>query len=365
MRLGLLLTVLMVGGVIVSCSDDATTAETTPTPPPATTADATTSTAPTTAAAVPPTSTASTVPPTSVAAPEPPATTTVSGGSQIRPARIAFNLPDGFTYPEGVALDPTTGRVYVTSVQTGAIAVAEPGSDSATVWLPAGSDGRKMPTLGIEFGADRVWIVSMNALYEYRTDGTFIARHDPDGTRDAGLNDVAITDDGAYVTDSSSSLLWYLPLDARSDLQLEPIDIDDTSVKFDAFNGIEALPDGTLLVNQFIGNLLFHVDPRVPSAVVIDLDQALAYGGDGMSLDGNTLWVVNAGLDAIDRVELCPGFDCGTVTKGERDPMLSFPTDVQVMGDVVLVVNSQMRHGLIAYLGDPTLPFTVAAIPLD
>jgi len=243
--------------------------------------------------------------------------------------------------------------------------VAEPGSDTATIWLPAGSDGREMPTLGIEFGADRVWIVSMGALYEYRTDGTLIARHDPDGTRGGGLNDVAITDDGAYVTDTSSSLLWYLPLDAPVDLPLEPIDIDDASVKFDAFNGIEALPDGTLVVGQSTGNLLFHVDPAVPSAIVIDLGEGMAVGSDGMDLDAGTLWVTDPYSDAIHRIALCPSYDCGTVTLGERDPMLSFPTDVQVMGDVVLVVNSQMRHGLLAHLGDPTLPFTVAAIPLD
>ena len=85
-------------------------------------------------------------------------------------------------------------------------------------------------------------------------------------------------------------------------------------------------------------------------------DEDGAHAGDGL----DALF-----RDAIHRIALCPSYDCGTVTLGARDPMLSFPTDVQVMGDVVLVVNSQMRHGLIAHLGDPTLPFTVAAIPLD
>lgn len=294
------------------------------------------------------------------------------------PASLAFNLPDGFMYPEGAAFDPTTGRVYVTSVQSGAVAVAEVGSDTATVWLEAGSDGRAMPTLGIEFGDDRVWIASMGALYEYRTDGTLIARHVPTGSRGGGLNDVAVTDDGVYVSDSESSLVWNLPLDASADTQLQPIDIGAVNAKAgeDAFNGIEALPDGTLVVGQYMGALLFHVDPRVPSAVVIDLGDGyvnrevassgsstreIRYAGtDGMSLDGNVLWTTNTYGNAVDRIMLCPTYDCGTLVAGESDPLLSFPTDVQIAGDIVLVVNAQLQ-GLIG-LGEPTVPFTVAAI---
>jgi len=62
-------------------------------------------------------------------------TTTTPNGPPMLPASHAFNLPDGFMYPEGAAFDPATGRVYVTSIQSGAVAVAEPGSDTASVWL--------------------------------------------------------------------------------------------------------------------------------------------------------------------------------------------------------------------------------------
>jgi len=255
--------------------------------------------------------------------------------------------------------------VYVTSVQSGAVAVAEPGSDTASVWLEAGSDGRAMPTLGIEFGDGRVWIASMGALYVYRPDGSLIARHDPTGSRGGGLNDVTVTDDGVYVSDSEVALVWYLPLDAPADAPLEPIDIGAVNAKAgqDAFNGIEALPDGTLVAGQYMGTLLFHIDPSVPSAVVIDLGDIRYPGTDGMSLDGNVLWTTNTYGNAVDRITLCPTYDCGTVVAGASDPLLSFPTDVQIAGDVVLVVNAQMLDGLIGP-GEPMVPFTVAAIPI-
>jgi len=324
-----------------------------------------------------PSASAATVPPTEAVTSTTLSPTTTT--TPVLPTSLAFNLPDGFMYPEGAAFDPTTGRVYVTSIQSGAVAVAEPGSDTATVWLEAGSDGRDMSALGIEFGGDRVWIVS-NGLYEYRTDGTLIARHDPTGPTGGGLNDVTVTDDGVYVSDSSASLVWYLPLDASVETSLQPIDIGAVNAEAaqDAFNGIEALPDGTLVAGQYTGTQLFHIDPRVPSAVVIDLgdgyvtqqvaptgsSRQVRYAGtDGMSLDGDVLWTTNTSGNAVDRVTLCPTYDCGTIVAGASDPLLSFPTDVQIAGDVVVVVNSQFP-GLIGAL-EPTLPFTIAAIPIN
>ena len=319
---------------------------------------------PPSAATVPPTEAVTSTTTGSTATTQASTTSTTPAGPPVLSASLEFNLPDGFMYPEGAAFDPTTGRVYVTSIQSGAVAVAEPGSDTATVWLEAGSDGREMSTLGIEFGDDRVWIVSNGALYEYRTDGTLIGRHDPTGPSGGGLNDVTVTDDGVFVSDSDVPLVWYLPLDASADTPLQPIDIGAVNAKAaqDSFNGIEALPDGTLVAGQYRGTLLFHIDPRVPSAVVIDLGDIRYPGTDGMSLDGNVLWTTNTYGNAVDRITLCPTYDCGTVVAGASDPLLSFPTDVQIAGDIVLVVNSQFP-GLVGPL-EPTLPFTVAAIPI-
>jgi hypothetical protein len=83
-----------------------------------------------------------------------------------------------------------------------------------------------------------------------------------------------------------------------------------------------------------------------------------------MRVRGNSLWVTRgAASDSVDRVTFCPTYNCGTVTAGSADPSLSTPTDVELRGDELLVVNSQFRNGL---LGDgiPTKPFTVSAISI-
>jgi hypothetical protein len=120
-----------------------------------------------------------------------------------------------------------------------------------------------------------------------------------------------------------------------------------------------------LIVGQFACCSLYHVDPQAPSAVALDLGGNGYAASDGMSLDGDDLWI-SRGLfsDSVDRIRLCPTYDCGTVIAGAVDPNLSFPTDAQVVDGAVLVVSSQFDNG--GGLGDgiPSLPFTVAAIPL-
>lgn len=349
---------LMLCGIVAGCSSDGSTG---------TFASAgATSAASTAAPAVsvtpaPPTTAA----PTSLPATSSPATTANTPAiGPVPPATIAFSLPAGFGYPEGIAVDPTTGRAYVTSSPTGAVAVADPDDSAASVWLPAGSDGRGL-TLGIEFDRDSVWIVSPPAIWEYGTDGALRGHHVAEGS--AFLNDLAVTDAGVFVTDSFTPKLWYLPLGSAADAPLQlGLDMAAVSSSFTegtGLNGIEGLPDGTLVAVHFSNGSLFHIDPVGASVEAIDLGGALLTVGDGMVLVGDDLWVTRgAAGDSIDRVTLCASYRCGTVVAGGQDPSLSFPTDVERRNDLLLVVNSQFDNGGGLGDGEPTLPFTVSAI---
>ncbi len=300
------------------------------------------------------------------AAPEP----SVPIDTPIASAAVAFTLPEGFEYPEGIAVDPASGRAYVTSTPTGAVAVAEPGADVASVWLPAGTDGRTL-TLGIEFDTDSLWLVSPPAIWEYGVDGGLRGHHV--AAESGFLNDLAITDQGIYVTDSSKPVLWFLPNGSSADAPLVPIDFfmtEDAMGEPFQLNGIEALDDGTLLAVHFSNGQLFHIDARsYPSGGItigsVDLGGYLLTVGDGMRARGNVLWVTRgAAGDTIDRVALCPSHDCGIVVAGLPDPALSFPTDVELRGDQLLVVNSQFDNGGGLGNGVPTKPFFVSAISI-
>lgn len=284
--------------------------------------------------------------------------------SSVPAARTAFTLPAGFEYPEGIAYDPETGRVYISSPNSGgAIAVAGPGATEASIWLPAGEEGR-VATLGIEFGHGSVWVVdSFSVLLEYGPDGTLRSSH----PTKKGLNDVTVGLDGVYASGPDAAI-YFLPFDAADGSEMQLIDLAAAAPELtgQGFNGIEALPDGTLIAGQFACCSLYHIDPRMPSARAVDLGGYTFVTSDGMSLLGDyDLWITNGfSRDSVDRVHLCPSYDCGTVTSGAVDPNLSFPTDVQVIEGAVLVVNSQFDNGGGLGNGTPTKPFSISVLPL-
>ena len=120
---------------------------------------------------------------------------------------------------------------------------------------------------------------------------------------------------------------------------------------------------------HFYNGKLFHIDAHSPNdgytIETVDLGGYLLTVGDGMRAKGNVLWVTRgAASDTIDRVALCPSHDCGTEVAGTPDPLLSFPTDVEIRGDQLLVVNSQFdnRGGLGNAI--PSKPFFVSAISI-
>jgi Cu-Zn family superoxide dismutase len=71
----------------------------------------------------------------------------LAAGAVASPARAgaavatAFELPGDRVYPEGIAVDPRTGVVYVGSYADGTIYRALPGRRTAEVLLPPGRTG--------------------------------------------------------------------------------------------------------------------------------------------------------------------------------------------------------------------------------
>jgi Cu-Zn family superoxide dismutase len=83
-------------------------------------------------------------------------------------------------------------------------------------------------------------------------------------------------------------------------------------------------------------------------------------GGDGILLDGQTLYVVRGGEGVIVPVELSEDFASGKVGEAFSDPSFARPTTIAKFGDRLLVVNSQFDRRESGQ--NPELPFTVSAI---
>ena len=94
-------------------------------------------------------------------------------------------------------------------------------------------------------------------------------------------------------------------------------------------NGIDATPNGkTLIIVQSDPGMLFTVDPQTGVADEIELTGgANALNGDGILLDGKTLYVVKNFLNRIAVIELETDLGAGTVAESHHEPRLRRPDD--------------------------------------
>ncbi|MCD6059052.1 MAG: hypothetical protein K0Q89_2582 [Thermomicrobiales bacterium] len=176
------------------------------------------------------------------------------------------------------------------------------------------------------------------------------------------LNDIAISPGGiAYITDSFNPLLYRVAATAIPPARGTPAPVPTTDALevFVDFTTTGATPDGQyLLLAQTNTGALYRVDAATGETIQVDLGAGSLPGGDGLELDGETLYVVREGQ--ITSVTLGPDYASGRVGASFSDPSFATPTTIARFDGCLLVVNSQFA----ALPGQPQLPFTVSSVPL-
>jgi sugar lactone lactonase YvrE len=300
-----------------------------------------------------------------------PATTPTASGGRI------FALPAGGGFPEGIAYDEVTGDFYVGSTIDGTIYRGNVETGMVEVFLP-GQPGRVAVGLALD-ESGRLFVAGGGtgtvAIYDTAT-GQQLLEVANGLAPNTFLNDIAISPTGdAYITDSFNPLLSRLaataiptglgtPAPVPTTDALEVV-VDFTTTGFDLVqtgfnaNGIVATPDGRfLLLVQTNTGALYRVDTATGETIQVDLGEGSLPGGDGIELDGQTLYVVREGQ--ITRVELSPDYASGTVGASFSDPSFTDPTTLARFNGCLLVVNSQFSQ----IQGQPQLPFTVSSVPI-
>jgi hypothetical protein len=162
---------------------------------------------------------------------------------------------------------------------------------------------------------------------------------------DTFVNDVVIARDTAYLTDSFQPVIYAVPLDQNGlpagSPETIPLSGDFVFVAgtFNG-NGVDARDDTLILVNGATGSL-YTVDPSTGVATSIDLGGDGVPNGDGILLDGKTLYVVQNFANQIGVIELSPDLSSGSV----GDPIVSdhfrIPTTVAEFGNSLYAVNAR------------------------
>jgi len=256
-------------------------------------------------------------------------------------------LPDGFL-PEGIAtgIGPwawfgsrADGDLYRANLVTGEGEVVSEGPGTPSVGLKIDRRGRLFVAGGPSGTARVVDARSGEVLADY-----------PLTASPSFVNDVVLTRDAAWFTDSQQAVLYRLPLGRHGALPdaAETVPLSGAWEQVDGFNanGITTTPDGRglLVVNSATG-ALHRVDPATGETTVVDLasrgGEASLTNGDGMLLTGRTLYVVRNQLNLVAVVRLDRAGTRGTVTGELTDEGFDVPTTVAAFAGGLYLPNAR------------------------
>jgi hypothetical protein len=262
-------------------------------------------------------------------------------------------LPDGFQ-PEGVVVN-WKGVFYAGSLADGAIYRGDVVTGQGDI-LVEGEEGRIAVGMAYDPRTDQLWVAGgptgQGHVYD-ASSGENLATYQLSDPEDGGtfVNDVAVTLSGAYFTDSSRPVLYRVPLSigaeppAGDEVEVDVIELTgDYEFVEDAFNanGIDAPFGGgvVLIVNSTVGSL-YWVEPDTGRAVQIDLGEETLTNGDGILLDGHTVYVVQNQLNQIAAVRLDPSLLSGDVARVITHDGFDVPTTVGHYHDYLYAVNAR------------------------
>ena len=257
-------------------------------------------------------------------------------------------LPDGFQ-PEGIATGTGT-TFYVGSIPTGAVYRGDLRTGEGEV-LVQPQAGRAAIGLKYDDRSGLLFVAGGPTGYAYIYDGDTGANVAAIQltTLPSFINDVVITRDAAYFTNSFQPFIYRVPLENNGELPAVPTveeiplggEYQFTPGAFNA-NGIAATPNGkTLIIVNSTEGALYNVDPTTGVATRIDLGTAAVPSGDGILLQGKTLYVVQNRLNQIAVIELSADLTSGTITELITDSDFRVPTTIARFGNSLYAVNAR------------------------
>ena len=268
--------------------------------------------------------------------------TSVAGAQGTFPSTIA--LPNGFQ-PEGITATGTT--FYVGSIPTGAVyrgnlrtgegsILVQPATGRAAIGMKV--DRGRLFVAGGPTGNADVYAARTGALlrtYALSTGGSFV-------------NDVVVTKKAAWFTDSQKAVLYRVPLGpggrlgAATAFSTVPLTGDYVQTTGFNVNGIDATANGkTLVIVQSSTGKLFTVNAMGAAKQIALAGGESVPNGDGILLDGKTLYVVQNRLNVIAKIALSAQLTSGRVVTRISNPAFDVPTTIAEQGSRLYAVNAR------------------------
>jgi sugar lactone lactonase YvrE len=253
-------------------------------------------------------------------------------------------LPNGWL-PEGIAIKGNT--FYAGSRANGAIYRGDLRTGAGSVFIQ-GAAGRAATGLKVAHG---LLFVSgagtgKSFVYDLKT-GALVREYQlATGAGATFINDVVVTNDAAYFTDSNRPVIYKVSLGKKHEPAATAATISLTGdyqhVAGFNLNGIDATPNGkTLVAVQTATGKLFTIDTTTGATALIDTGSVTFTNGDGILLQGKTLYVVQNSNNRIAVVKLSPDLSHGTLQRYITDSDFDVPTTIARHGNSLYAVNAR------------------------
>jgi streptogramin lyase len=258
-------------------------------------------------------------------------------------------LPTGWR-PEGIEAGKQH-TLYVGSIPTGAVRQIDARTgESFTLVQPIA--GRSATGLEFDRESGRLFVsgggTGVAYVYDAET-GAPIADYLLATEAPTFINDNVLTRDSVYFTDSRRPQIYRLPLGehgelpAASDVQTIPLSGDYVhDPAANNLNGIVATANGKRLIAvQSSTASLLSIDPSTGVTDTIELAGGDATNGDGLLLEGQTLYVVQNRLNQVAVVHLAADLSSGTVVDHLSHPAFRVPTTIDKVSGRLYLPNAR------------------------
>ena len=261
----------------------------------------------------------------------------LSAGPDVIPLPLGFQ-PEGLTRGRG-------STFFVGSLAGGAIYRGNLLTGAGDILVPSSSGGVAVG-LDVDEGSNLLWVAGGptgdGSVYDAAT-GALVAEFP---LAPGFVNDVVVTREAAWFTNSFSPVLHRVAIDAagRPTGGAESIpltgDFQFVTGTFNA-NGIAATRDGaTLIVVNSTTGSLYTVDPG--SGEATEIQGVSTPGGDGLVLGpGPTLYVVQNFLNQVAVIRLSPDLSAGQLIDVLTSPLFRIPATADGFGPFLYAVNAR------------------------
>lgn len=253
-------------------------------------------------------------------------------------------LLDGAKGAEGIAAAGST-KFFAGDLVTGDIYRGDIREDKATRFIDA-PDGRVAVGMKADRENDLLFVAGgpTGQAYVYDTDTGKTVRTYQLTTKEAFINDVALTSHGAWFTNSRQGELYFIPVDDDGDLgSVRTLTLKgpaaDTSSQFN-LNGIAYSRDARRLVVAHSGNqALYTVSPRTGNST--EITGVKVPNVDGVLVKGDTVWAVQNFSNQISRLRVNFHESTAKLREVITSPDFNIPTTAALFDDTLAAVNAK------------------------